>query len=78
MTKIGGHLCCEDLDLCNKELDPVLWDYRKPGNPVLYDKEGLKSDEMCFSFLEWIFRFSMKSNKYRILFKSSYKKGSLN
>lgn len=39
---IGGHACCRDTDLCNKKINPVLWDYRKSGeNPVLYDeKEG--------------------------------------
>lgn len=39
VTKIGGHLCCQNADLCNKDLVPTLWDYRNGKEPVLY-KEG--------------------------------------
>lgn len=69
MTEIGGHACCKEIDLCNKELDPVLWDYRKPGNPVLYDEEGLKHNfsEVCFSS-----GFFLKTTNIQEVLKSSY------
>lgn len=55
VTKIGGHACCKDVDLCNKELDPVLWDYRTK-HPVVYDAEGLRRDFFERNvFSEWIF-----------------------
>uniref|UniRef100_A0A336M3U3 receptor protein serine/threonine kinase n=1 Tax=Culicoides sonorensis TaxID=179676 RepID=A0A336M3U3_CULSO len=40
VTKIGGHGCCKNEDLCNKKLEPEIWDYRIPDKPKIYDKEA--------------------------------------
>lgn len=51
IAQIGGHACCGNADMCNKQLKPKILDYRR--YPVKeYNKGGLYTYQIIFLCLE--------------------------